>query len=979
MFLGATRVLGVLPGDAEFHPRTWTTDDGLPHNSVNALLQDSVGFMWFATGGGLARFDGREFTEMRAPPAFQQSGFNIRSIAEEEPGVLIVVPAGSSVLRLARREWSVHPVTAELAERNEAPTAVHVDAARNIWIGTGAGRILCWSPQRQGLAFDTGGRVVSAGRKLSFVTDATGRTWINADKLWFADSDGAVVPLTFGPDEPRVLGPGQSNRVWVLTRSRLHRLEDGRVAGEIPLPEPLNLTGVRHLYEDKDGAIWIATSRQGLLRLDEGRLKRVSPYPSVNYVTEDREGNLWAATDGSGVGQLREKSYQLFNTASGLGQDVVSSVAEDSTGRIWLANRSGGVSSVDAAGAVQRTLSGPAMFANVVIADREDRIWFGGGRNGLLRWTPGAEAPEKMPLPASDLHVLLRARNGDVWFAADTGEVGFYHDGEARLIGDRNALGAIWAVAEDADGVIWLGGRHGDLFRWDGSQLERNPIAGPSSRAPIHTIHADADNRLWIGTARGLLLRLDGRLHLLTQRDGLLDEIIQALVSDRLGNLWFASRRGLFHAAKADLIAAARDPQRRIECHRLGPNQGLIGLTPTPTYQPIALRARTGALWFATAQGAVMVDPSRLPRDLPTPPVLVDEIRVDGVPVVPVPELKIRSSHHRLEFRFAALSYTVPEGVVLRHRLDGVDQQWIETPVDRSASYTNLPPGTYRLHVIARNSSGRWNREGATLGFTIVPAWWETAAFRIAAALVLVFLIAAAARTIAQRRLRERLRRLEQQHALEKERSRIARDLHDELGAGLTEVGLLADRLVTTAPQDLAGALSGLAWRTRRLATDLSGIVWTMNANHSSLDHLAAFLRRYAERLFRNTGIRCLVEGVEAIPAIPLAPEIQHQLLAATKEALNNVVKHAHATQARIELRYAADTFVVLVQDDGIGYAADEPSDGNGLRNMRARLEECGGAFRISARIGAGTEVEFRVRCGPAAISPDLSCKPKSR
>jgi signal transduction histidine kinase len=233
---------------------------------------------------------------------------------------------------------------------------------------------------------------------------------------------------------------------------------------------------------------------------------------------------------------------------------------------------------------------------------------------------------------------------------------------------------------------------------------------------------------------------------------------------------------------------------------------------------------------------------------------------------------------------------------------------------------------------------------------------------------MLTALTAWLARTIAQRRLQERLRRLEQAHALEKERARIARDLHDDLGSSLTEVGLLADRLVESAPGDLAPQLSGLAWRTRRLATDLSGIVWTMNASNSSLDRLAHFFQRYADRLFRNTGTRCVTTGIESIPAVLLAPDLQHNLLAIVKESMNNILKHARATEARLELSYAEGIFQIRVSDNGVGFVVDQVEhDGNGLRNMQVRVKEMKGTFKLTSVPGAGAAVLICV--------PDISKK----
>jgi signal transduction histidine kinase/streptogramin lyase len=769
------------------------------------------------------------------------------------------------------------------------------------------------------------------------------------------------------------IGPGRSGATWLLVDGKFYQLGSGTVGKEQRLPPGSELTGVRHVHEDTKNGLWVASSRQGLFRYAGEQLTRVTSYTSVACVVEDREGNVWVTTDGGGVGQLREKSCRLLNTTHGLAQDTVSSLAEDAAGGVWLANRSGGVYRVDGDGQVRPSgLQGARRFANVVNADTAGAIWFGGGRNGLFKWQPGNDPPEQLPSPASDLHVLYRAKNGDMWFAADGHAVGYYRDGKFHpLDSSLPGLHLIRTIAEDGFGNIWLGGRQGELLCWRDGKIELYNERRGFPRAPVHAIHVDSENRVWVGTAEGLVVKRGESFSLLTEANGLRDDIIEEVVGDQFGCLWFASRRGIFYAEIADLLRATDDAADLIDSHYLGANQGLFGLSPTPNYHPGSLRARDGTLWFATAQGALVVDPVRLPRALPPVPVVIDEVLADGTVLDLSKPIRLASGRHRVEFRFAALSYAAPETVALRHQLEGVDLQWVATPADRLATYTNLPPGEYRLRVIARNSSGQWNTDELALPLAVIPAWWETWTFKIVAVMFLIVAVATIARKVAQRRLKQRLRLLEQQQALEKERSRIARDLHDELGASLTEVGLLADRLAESAPNGFAPQLSGLAWRTRRLATDLSGIVWTMNARHASLDQLALFLRRYTERLFRNTGIRCVVEGVERIPAVPLPPDVQHHLLAVTKEALNNILMHARATETRIQLQFLDGVFQVQIRDNGVGYSTDPSGrafDGNGLRNIRSRIVEIGGTAELTSAPGAGTVVTFQV---PFVTSPE--------
>lgn len=956
----------------DHHTRTWTTDDGLPHNSVGSIVQDSMGFMWFATAGGLARFDGREFRELR-PPQDGVGGFNIRGIAEERPGVLIVLPAGSIVMRLAGTSWSVHPVNEIVARIGDTPRDVYVDTKGSVWIALSGGRVLRWEPSGRHHVLETGDS--NPVRRLRLAEDAGGMWIVGGDGLWFAAPDGSLRRFAPVAAEPRLIHGGRARPIWLLTDQHLYQLAEGRVVAERALPAGVDARGIGRMFEDSRGALWLATSRQGLLRFAEGVFERVTNFPSVAFVAEDREGNLWIATDGNGLGQLREKSHRLFDAGSGFSQDTVSTLAEDPAGRVWFANRSGGLMVLGADGRVEPGgPSGPPPFANVVCADADGRLWFGGGANGLLRWTPGSPAAQQMPAPDENLHLLFRARNGDIWYASDPGRLGYYRGDTLHRFGTAEGFRAqgIRAIAQDRAGDIWLGGRNGELVRWNGERFDVFDVARGFPRLPIHAICVDAEDRLWIGTADGLVLKDGDRFHLLTEAHGLADNIVLHLVADDRGFLWFAARRGLFYAALSELVATARGaPNSRVQSHRIGPSQGLVGLSPTANYFPGAVKTRDGRVWFAATQGAVAIDPSRVPADLPAPPVLIDEVRVDGEVLPAAAALRVPSARHRVEFKVAVLSYAAPESIVVRHQLEHIDREWIDTGSDRVVSYTNLPPGDYRFRVIARNSDGRWNSEGATLALTITPAWWETLAFRVGAIVLVIALSAWTARRFAQRRLHERLRRLEQEHALEKERQRIARDLHDDLGASLTELGLMADRLADRGGREMAPQLSLVAWHTRRLATELSGIVWTMSPRNASLDRMGEFIQRYATRLFHGLPIACLVRRRDPLPPLPLAPDLQHQIIAATREALNNVLKHSRATEVEVDLRYSQDCFVIAIADNGRGFplATAGDAEGNGLRNMHTRAADIGATLEIDSAPGRGTRVTLSVPLhAPAAM-----------
>lgn len=950
----------------EYILRVWTTDDGLPHNSINEIIQDAQGFLWFATLGGLGRFDGRDHHEMATPRSLRLLGFNIRGVVEERPGCLVVLPTNGRIMRLSAGEWEEHPASAYLTSTHGIPMKLHVDGHGVLWVSTSEGFVLRWSPEGTCRIFSTGVGPAPAGRRITFAADDEGRTLIAVNERLFVDDDAALKDVTESSAEPMIIAGGRGH-AWICTARSLRRLEHRRTiseAEEVPWKDELG--AVRQLFEDSRSNLWIASTRTGLWCYSGGRFRSINvSFASITAVREDNEGNIWVGTDGAGVIQIREKAHQIYGATSGLKHGVVSSVAGDSTGRVFLANRTGGIAWVGPGRTLARADELPSgqTYVNVVALDSEDRLWYGGGRRGLSRWSPvQGTAPVRLPEPEADLHVLCPTSNGDMWFSADPQIVGFYrNDLVHRVTGAEEA--SIRCIAEDHAGGVWLGGSRGELFRWDGTNLERCPAAESVPQYPVHDIFVDAANRLWIGTAGGLILRDQGRSFLLTREHGLADDIILSVVEDSMERLWMASRRGIFYVQKSELVEAAQNSSARVHSHLYGSSQGIKGLTPIANFRPAALRAKDGSLWFATSQGALRIDPTKLPHKPPPPTALIDQVRINGTIAATRQPLRIPSGRNRIDFRIVVPSYTSPDDVQVRHHLEGMDPTWDETDADRVITYTNLEPGNYRLRVAARNSGGAWSPTEATLSVTVVPNWWETRWARTAALILLLGLSAGSARLLVQRRLKRRLRRLEQEHALEKERMRIARDLHDDLGSALTEMGMLAERLRSTPTDSLERRLSDFAWRTRRLATDLSGIVWALSPRNSTLDRLADFLRRYTQRLFQGTAITCMTTVAEGIPAAEMSPEKQHHLIAATKEALNNVIRHSEANELKLDVGYDGGRLAVTITDNGRGFPATllSNADGNGLRNIRTRMTDIGGEAAINSAPGAGTTVKLTV------------------
>ena len=372
------------------------------------------------------------------------------------------------------------------------------------------------------------------------------------------------------------------------------------------------------------------------------------------------------------------------------------------------------------------------------------------------------------------------------------------------------------------------------------------------------------------------------------------------------------------------------------------------------------------------------MDPGNVRTNTLVPPVMIERLLVDdqvaSEGTASESPLRIAPGWHRFEFQFTCLSFAAPEMVRFRYKLDGVETKWVETQSPRKAYYTHLPPGNYRFRVLACNNDGVWNEQGATLAFTVQPEFWQTWWFRISGGVLTALAGGGVVWLDARRRMRRKLERLQRQQAVERERVRIARDIHDDLGANLTRITMLSEsaRSGLDDSRQLAGHLDQIHNTARELTRAMSEMVWAINPRHDTLGSVGAYLEEFGQNLLRTAGLRCKIDMPSQFPPWVITAEVRHNVFLAFKEALNNAIKHAGASEVRISLAVKPPTFTLMVEDNGNGLApetllAGTPHDlsrqgaGNGLVNMRQRLAEIGGRCEIESTPGKGTRVAFMV------------------
>jgi diguanylate cyclase (GGDEF)-like protein len=726
----------------------WTSESGLPQNTVDAIVQTRDGYLWMGTEEGLVRFDGVRFvvSDRQNAPALRSSF--VSSLFEAPDGTLWIGTYGGGLSRLRKgRIEAFHPEFLGSDRIRE----MHATAGGVLFVATAGGGLL---------------RIEGEN-----VTRLTTRNGLPSDRIWALEDDG-------------------DGGFWVATHGGgVVRFRDSRVQERLTMREGLPSDLARALLRDRDGTLWIGTDGGGLAAWRGGSIVRILttrdglPSNHIRSLQRDRDGSLWIGTDG-GLARWRGARANVLGVAEGFPSPIVRALAEDREGSLWVGTTGGLVRLSDTRFLSFTRKEGlPVDGIRAILEDRNGSIWLGTEGGGLCKVLP---APVQClttidGLPHDTIYALAESGDGSLWVGTDGGGVVRFRDGKfvETIDAQRSGLpnNRVRAMVENADGGLWVSTtaglalvREGRASRVkeledrqlrpllalpDGSLLvgtdgaglwrvsEQGARATQIARAGrglesdrVFSLAADADGGgVWIGTSGGGLARLDlgntsgrgsasGSVRSLTRRDGLYDDVVFQVVESG-SDLWLTSNRGLYRVARDQVLAAMKREAHDLSGTVYGMTDGMPSAECNAAF-PAAIRARDGRLWIATARGVAVIDPLARTRNTVPPPVHVEDVLIDGSPAIANDALRVPPGTQRLDLRYTALGLRAPERVTFRYLLEGYDRDWVKAGTNRVAHYTKLAPGNYTFRVMATNEDGVPSKGEARLGVTVDPRWFET-------------------------------------------------------------------------------------------------------------------------------------------------------------------------------------------------------------------------------------------------------------
>jgi ligand-binding sensor domain-containing protein/signal transduction histidine kinase len=964
----------------------WRGGQGLPCNTVNAVTQTRDGYLWVGTPSGLVRFDGLTFTLVGNETARGLKDDAITALVEDGEGALWVGTQGNGVLRLRQGPARRFTVTNGLA--SDFVTSLAVDGAGKVWIGTQVG-LNRWD--RDGLSTLSSFPPGAGNGVVTLHAGRSGKLWITTHSGVFYLQGNQVRPF-----QPEGVPPGRSGEfigvyedrsgnLWGFGATFVLNLSQGRRFNYF---RSLELASSRFwtICERDDGTFWIGTSGRGLFRFQDGRFEVAGVREGldqcdVRALYADTSDNLWIGTSGNGLARLRTRRFGFIGANDSFNSQAVSSLVLDQGDKLWIGTLDCGLWQWDGH-RLEPFAGGPPLDRvtqiQTLCVDGRGALWVGTRGAGLWQLAQGRQRRITTSDGLGDNVVTALAddpQSDAVWVGTRAGSLHRLRDGviESFMPEGESQDGAILCLLADKNGALILGTEGGTMMNWDGKTFSRVPMPAELGNRPVRCLMRDLKGRLWAGTWGGGALCRNGKGWIkLSVEQGLASDDIAQIAEDESGNFWFGTDEHLLRVRASEIEALINGSRGTVECLPGLTEEG-VGDLRCPAGWPSAAIGTNGDFWLATRSGVLPLGPRHKVMIEPPPQVIIEQVLVNGRPLPPERQnpLRLGPGAGSLDFVFTAVNFNSPRNIRFRHKLENFDADWVQGDEARRAHYGPLPPGEYRFRVIAGNANGAWDEIGAFKDFVVVPPMWRSWWFLAVDVVVAVAGIWAVARFISVRRLETRLRVARQSHAMERERARIARDMHDEIGSKLTRISFLSEVARHAGAETPAAAppIEAIASTSRDLLSSLDEMVWAVNPRNDSLEQLAGYLEVYAREYFQAVSLDCQIQVPAQLPRALLSAEVRHNVFLAFKEALNNVLKHARASHVVVVMSLKSQVFEIRVRDDGSGFAVAPKPGRNGLINMEARLRAAGGTCEIVSQPGSGATVWLRFPLGGAATT----------
>lgn len=996
--------------------KNYSVEQGLSQSYVSAIIQDKTGYLWFGTADGLNRFDGYTFKVYKRNPS-DSNTFNGKIIhtllCDSKNRIWIGTRGGIDIYDTGLKQFNHITSTSNHNKTlpNDYINALLESSDGNIWIGTAAGLAIYYPsgdsistklvrnwPDKSVTALyqDSRKDIWIGGKGGVFRYTASGRAvdfFHLPPYTSVLPEQSAVKCITETADGGMLIGT-QGYGLFLLSK------ESGMFSEFIPpgtVDEKDN--SISSLLREGSGNIWIGTSK-GLTVYNENskqtRLFRSNPADqysiSAGFVSSlniDSTGQLWIGTDGGGISKLntRQKKFLLIKNhpedKNSLSDNFVKSILKDKKGRLWIGVRKG-LNKYDPISKKWKVYryQKAANDANdnlvlEIYEDSDGKLWIG-HIAGLSSFDPQNENFTNYPPKglANDekfgIHEILELNKDTLLIAAWTGIYVFKKTSKTfeAVTGYNNGrtLRGIpfYALANPFPGEYWAGTLDSGIYvlnenlkiikHFKAGGRKANSLSGSSIKSFLK-----AGNSIYIATTNGLSLYRpqSNDFENYDERDGFANAFFYGVLSDDNGNLWLSHNKGLSRFTPSN---------KKVVNYSI--NDGLQSAEfNTGAY----FKDYEGKLYFGGIGGVTVFHPDSIRTENTLPKVVLNDFKkFDQSVDLPLSfentqSLELDYSDKVFSFQFFLTDFTNVEKNRFAYKLEGFESEWIYTERRREVRYTNIEDGEYIFRVKAANADGVWNEEGLAVKISISPPFWKQSWFIILSVIIVGGAYGGIVRYVASRKLKKKIEELERAQLVAKERTRISRDLHDEIGAQVTQITLFGEILKreTVKGGKPSETIDNITETSRRIAESLDNVVWAVNPDNDTIENFAGYLEQYISKTLEHAGIACRIDIPSEMPDFMMAADLRHNLLMVIKELINNIIKHANADMVEFSINQQENILSIILSDNGKGFTESEARVfGNGLKNMKNRIEHCGGNIRLLGNTNGGSTARIAIPLG---------------
>jgi ligand-binding sensor domain-containing protein/signal transduction histidine kinase len=993
---------------------TFTTAQGLASKVVWSMLEDNAGNMWFGTEGGVSRYDGTSFVTFTTADGLSNN--IVWSIAQDRMGNMWFGTNGGGVNRYDGKSFTTFNTAQGLA--NNGVWSIIEDKKGNMWFGTNGGGVSCYDGKsfttyttNQGLGYNS---------VRSILEDKEGILWFATYGGGVSRYDGKLFTTYtkaegVGDDQVWCILQDKSGNIWFGTDGGGVSCYDGKSFTTLTAAQGLGKNSVFSMLEDKEGNLWFSTFGGGVSRYDGKSFTNCTTAQGLGNnivlsVLEDKKGCLWFGTYG-GVSCYDGKSFTNYSISQGLGSNSIMSMLEDKAGYLWFGNDEGGLSRFDGKSFTTYTnAQGVGNCIRCMVEDKEGNLWFGSAGEGVSRFDGKSFATYTTAQGLCNNYVrsMLKDREGNIWFGTAGGGVSRYDGKSFTTFTTAQGLGNdnVYSMLEDKEGNMWFGTFGGGISRYDGkSFITFTTIHGLPDNGITQMLITKEQN-IVIGTNYGIAVLLkfvpkssvsfNTTDNLPVQNNVSNDELknyapIWKVYNSKTGypvkdinsgqNSMYIDSKGVIWAGTGSaktalvrfdpsLVNINLKPPRVIIQSILINGENICWYTAAPflvssswkNSNPKSLQRKLHDSATVSQQEGITLGRTLTEAERDTIRTKFAGIQFDSItPYYPIPQhLVLPYKYNRITFEFAAIEPAKPYLVNYQYILEGYDKEWSPVTSQTSATFGNISEGTYTFRLKAQSPEGVWS-EPLVYTFQVLPPWWRMIWFKITIVIIILTSFGYAVKYVQTRKLKKKMDELERQKELAQERARILKDMHDDIGSGLSKIAMMSDMAKESEGRELNTNVEKIGKSARELVDSMGQIVWALNPRNDSLGNLLGYFNQYVRDYFEYSGMKVQTDFPvldENASEIHLSHNVRRNLFLSYKEALHNVVKHSGANEVFVKVELNNKMLCIAIIDNGKGILGKNKF-GNGLLNMQSRMEDINGEFEIIANAPLGTRVNL--------------------